>query len=114
MSTATAAGHVNVSESGDITLADADVFTSIDVEYMVERLNVQVLTIPVSATADTFVIPTSFGTPVRLMACTVLAGGVTGIFAVVAPSDSKPGTTKFVNMKLLKDKILTKATDGED
>jgi hypothetical protein len=35
-----------------------------------------------------------------------------GAYAVIAPSDSKPGATKQVSFKLAKDKLLTKATDG--
>jgi hypothetical protein len=112
MSSATAAGHVNVSESGDITYASADAWTSVDVEYATEKLNVQIVNLLVSATADTFVVPTNFGTAVRLMSVTVTAGTTTGVYAVVAPSDSKPGSTKQVNFKLAKDKILTKATDA--
>lgn len=111
MTTATAAGHVNVTESGDVSFADADAWTFVDVEYMPEKLTVLEFTLPASA-ADTFTIPTAPGIPVRLMAAESMVGGVTGKFAVIAPSDSKPGATKQASFKLVKDKILTKASDA--
>lgn len=112
MTTATAAGHVNVSESGDITFATADAWTAVDVDY--EPVHQDIFTQQFPVVSDEIVLPTKWTTPgvVALLSAHVDAGGVTGDFAVVAPSDSKPGTTKQVNLKLAKGSVLFKAADA--
>lgn len=111
MSSATAAGHVNVSESGDITFAAADAWTDVDVEY--EPFKVDVFTQSFPVVSNAIALPakwTSLGLVV-LMSASLDVGTVTGVGIVVAPG-SAPATTKNVNTSLDRKTVQFRVADA--
>lgn len=113
MTTATAAGHVNYSNSGDLTFASADAWTKVDITYMPRRLDVVTLTLPVVATTGVCAIPAAIsGRIVLLEEATAVSGTVTGACAVIAGSDAVPVTTKQANLNLAKTQVQFKIADA--
>lgn len=111
MSAATAAGHVNVSESGDVTFAAADAWTDVDVEY--EGFKVDVFSQQFPVVANVISLPakwTDLGLVV-LMSATLDTGTVTGTGIIVAPGGA-PGTTKNVNTSLDRKTVQFRVADA--
>jgi hypothetical protein len=118
--TGPAAGHVGYSPSGDIVTNATDAWTSIDVVYVPQK--VDVFELPSIAPASAIVtLPPAFNSPlsnpsgqaaVTLMEAEILTGTVTGKCAILPPSASVPGATKQANLNALKTTVLFKVSDA--
>jgi hypothetical protein len=112
MSTATAAGHVNITESGDISFAAADVWTGVDVYYIPRKLDVVSFTGPVVAASGVMALPAAISARlIAMFEATALTGTTTGVCAVVAPS-TVPTTTHQANIDLAKTQCQFRIADA--
>lgn len=113
MGAATATGHVNVTESGDVSLAAADAITSIDVEYEPLKADILSFTGPVVAATGVMALPAAFVAQgfQALISANALTGTTTGVAAVIA-SGAVPGTTRQANMDVLKKQVQFRIADA--
>lgn len=112
--------HIGVAPSGDIVTLGTDAWTSVDVLYIPEQVDVvehaslspasAVVTLP---TADN--IPGAIATTpgaVVLMEAEILTGTVTGKCVVTYPSNTAPGTSKQACLNLARTQVLFKVSDA--
>lgn len=111
MTSATSAGQINISAAGDLTFAAADAWTSVDVEYVPEELEVFSMTLPVAS--NDIALPafiTNRGA-VMLMRATLDTGTVTGEGKIIAPG-ARSSTTLQVNLDAAKAVVQFVAADA--
>jgi hypothetical protein len=111
MTSATAAGHINISAAGDLTFASADAWTRVDVDYLPAVMDTVTLTLPV-VTSD-IALPTSVTAigAVMLLRAVLTVGTVTGEGKVIAPG-SRSSTTLQCNLNLAKDTVQFVSADA--
>lgn len=112
MAAATATGHVNVSESGDITFAAADAPTSVDVYYETMKGELYTATLPVVSGTGVCALPAAVVAQgiQTILAANAVTGTTTGVAAVIAPG-AVPGTTHQVNLDLTKKQVQFRIAD---
>lgn len=104
-----ATGEIAVAPNGDIVVLAADAITSLDVLYMPEALDVYEVELPVAS--NDIVLPTSFGTVLRLLEVEALTGGVVGKNKIIA-AGARSVTTTQVNLKADKTTVQFVAADA--
>ena len=109
MGGATAAGHIGVTQSGDLSFAAADAWTDVDVLYVPRYEDVVTLPLVVVPGTGVAVLPAWMTTRKvqSLLRATVTAGGVVGPAAVIAPTiaGTPPGATHQVNLSTNKAQV---------
>jgi hypothetical protein len=117
--TGPASTHIGVTPSGDIATNATDAWTSVDVWYVPE--SVDVFEFQLAPASGVITLPTSCNLPgavattpatVLLMEAEILTGTVTGKCAVLPQSNSAPGATKQANLNLAKTQVLFKVSDA--
>ena len=113
MVTAPAAGHVNVTQSGDLAFAAADAWTSVDVLYVPLKLDVVSYTGPVVAASGIMTLPVVLQTTaVAIYEATANIGTTTGPAAVIAQATAVPTTTHQVNFNGAKSQVQFRIADA--
>src|SRR5579862_4598887 len=121
--TGPATTHIGVSPSGDIVTNSTDAWTSVDVYYVPEFVDVVelnpaptpvagVVTLPNLCNLPGTVVANSTPATVLLMEAEILTGTVTGKCAVLPFSNSAPGATLQANLNLAKTQVLFKVSDA--
>ncbi len=95
-STAPAAGHINIAPNGQIATAAADVWTDLDVDYLVEKGDIIEFTGQVVPGTGVMALPSNITTPgaVLLLEAEALTGTLTGKKIVLEPATAAVATTK--------------------
>lgn len=106
MTAATAATNINISESGDLTFAAADAWTSVDVLYVPAKFEVRTVQLPVVAATGIMALPASITSQgvVTILDATANTAGVPGVKAVTAPG-VVPVAAGTVNLDLAKTQV---------
>lgn len=112
-------GNIGVSPSGDIAVCAADAWTSVDVLYVPEQVDVIELTLTPATGIVTLPalcnLPGATATTpatVLLMEAEILTGTVTGKCAVLPPATAAPGATKQACLNLAKTLVDFKVSDA--
>lgn len=115
------AGNIGLSPSGDIVTNTADAWTSLDVWYLPEQVDVfELVLVPVAGVVTlpnlcnlpgTFVANT-VPAAVLLMEAEILTGTATGKVALLSPSNAVTATTLQANLNLAKTQVLFRVADA--
>lgn len=103
--------NIEVAPTGDIMLLGTDLYTSVDLLYLPEKYDVVELTIPVT-TANTILMPTTFGEILFLLEVQAVTGTTIGTKIVDPPLATAPVTAGHASLDLGKLNVLFTVADA--